>query len=171
MLAAPFVLLGLLAIVVLSSARGSRKETIWPIRGGQREVPRSGTSSFGASRDGGARLHAGVDLGAPAGAAILAIEAGVIRSFPAGYVGLDAVAVQGEHGILYGEFARDPKLRVGDRVETGQVLGAARSSAYGSMLHVELWEPFALPSSFTIWKPGQKLKGLIDPTSFLAGIS
>lgn len=159
----------------------------WPVVSslGNKIVPERGADSFGASREGGKRLHAGVDLLTSKGAAIVAIADGRVAGFPTGYVGLDAVAI--EHapplspmrspsaplggsdgkpisGILYAEFTRDPKLVVGEIVKAGQVLGIAAASAYGSMLHLEFWQG-RTPSAFTPWLAGSPRPiGLLDPT-------
>lgn len=166
--------IALLGVVALVRGGASKAKVFWPVRGGTKTVPVIGEGAFGASRDGGVRLHAGVDLPAPARAAIVAMVDGQIVSFPSGYVGLDAVAVrEAERGVIYAEFTRDPKLRVGDFVKTGQVLGVAKASAYGSMLHVEFWQKASLPSAFTTWPKGSMTRpaGLIDPTSELQQIA
>ena len=175
----PIAVLGMVALAsVRSSVRSSVKSSVlsvWPVRGGTRIVPERGADSFGASREGGKRLHAGVDLLTSKGSAIVAIAEGRIAGFPTGYVGLDAIAI--EHapplvgvagnpisGILYAEFTRDPKLVVGETVKAGQVLGVAAASAYGSMLHLEFWQG-RLPSAFTAWLAGSpRPVGLLDPT-------
>lgn len=159
----PIALVGALVLM-----RGGAPKTLvlWPVRGGVKTAPVVGEGAFGASRDGGARLHAGVDLPAPAGAAIVAMADGQIVSFPSGYVGLDAIAVrEAERGVIYAEFTRDPKLAIGDFVKAGQVLGIAKASIYGSMLHVEFWQKASLPSAFTVWPKGSvRPVGLLDPT-------
>jgi murein DD-endopeptidase MepM/ murein hydrolase activator NlpD len=148
---------------------------MWPVRGGLKIVPERGAGSFGASREGGKRLHAGVDLPTSKGSAIVAMVDGRIASFPSGYVGLDAIVIEhapplvGVGGILisvilYAEFTRDPKLVIGETVKAGQVLGVAAASAYGSMLHLEFWQGRS-PSAFSVWPARDpRPNGLLDPT-------
>lgn len=77
--------------------------------------------------------HAGVDLYAPEGASVYAIEDSDVVSIRA-FTGAEAecphwnetqcVDLEGQTGILcYGEIKPDPNLKVGDRVRKGQTIG------------------------------------------------
>jgi murein DD-endopeptidase MepM/ murein hydrolase activator NlpD len=89
--------------------------------------------------------HTGIDLAAPTGTPVLAAAPGVVR-----FVGRNAsygkyVVVQHTHGrsSYYGHLSAFAKgLRVGDRVGTGQRLGAVGSTgmATGPHLHFEIRE-------------------------------
>ncbi len=93
---------------------------------------------FGASR--GSRLHAGIDLYAPAGTEIFAMTAGRIRSIEVFYQGLMAIDIENDDGttIRYGEMVQS--VQVGDRVERGQLLGRLKRNHDGTcMLHLEIY--------------------------------
>lgn len=93
---------------------------------------------FGANR--GSRLHAGIDLYAPAGTEIFAMTAGRIRSIEVFYQGLMAIDIENDDGttIRYGEMVQS--VQVGDRVERGQLLGRLKRNHDGTcMLHLEIY--------------------------------
>lgn len=126
---------------------------------------------FGASREGGVRYHAGVDLVAHSGDPILAMESGTVLGSIPGYVGLDAVVVDHPSVVaVYAEISphslSKAGLHPGDVVEAGTVIGYGATSS-GTMLHLELWEKGHAPPSFTVWRPGHPPAGLLDPTAYL----
>lgn len=137
---------------------------------------RSGFSAaryFGAPRDGG-RLHAGIDLRAPAGSIIRTVAPGVVLGFPSGYVGLDAIAI--DHGpvtLIYAEIKRNASLKVGQKLRAGVSIGTGVASAQGAELHIEAWTsaPGTAPFGFTPWAASAPApRGLLDPTAFLLGL-
>lgn len=124
---------------------------------------------FGADRQKGKRLHAGIDLIARPGDAILAMEDGVVLERLGGYVGLDALAIEhADHIAVYAEMGSG--LAAGMRVKAGQRIGTAKASSVGTELHVELWERGRAPHGFTTWTPGARPEGLLDPTSYLLSL-
>lgn len=135
-----------------------------------------GARAFHASRESGKRWHAGVDLFAAPGDAIVAMGDGVVVGPATGYVGLGALVVDhGTHVVLYGEMELAPGLKPGDAVKAGQRLGTARESlgtspgaVRSTMLHLETWERAHAPKAFTPWYQGSPPpSGLLDPTLFL----
>ena len=86
-------------------------------------------------------LHAGVDLAATEGVPYKAIHAGTVTK--AGYSGGygNALTIQNDDGteVIYAH-SRRLLVKVGDRVEAGQVIGqvGATGASYGTHLHLEV---------------------------------
>lgn len=129
--------------------------------------------SFGAPRKGGQRSHAGCDLYAPVGTPVRAVADGTVLNFYLFY--LDTYALEVDHGdflVRYGEIGSDPApgVRVGERVEAGQVLGTVgrlRGLAV-SMLHFEMYEGTATGALTRRDRPPfQRRVDLMDPTPHL----
>ena len=103
------------------------------------------TSGFGARYDPfgrGRRFHSGLDLAAHVGDPVMAMAAGRV-SFSGWQDGYGYI-VEVDHGNGYRtKYAHNSKLivRVGQRVEVGQVLAKAGSTgrSTGAHLHVEVW--------------------------------
>lgn len=148
---------------------------VWPVR------PKRGIiSGYGVSRDDGARIHAGADLGALPGDEIVAWADGVVLHNVSGfgiygkkgprpdYVPLQAVAI--EHGnvqMIYAEIRVD--VKPGQRVRAGQRIGRADRNGDGnSMLHLEAWKE--APKGFTPWSPDNRPAGLLNVNDYLAGL-
>jgi|ERR1035438_1722590 murein DD-endopeptidase MepM/ murein hydrolase activator NlpD len=135
-----------------------------------KEPPRS----FGASRDNGARKHAGCDLYAPVGTEILAVEAGTVtRGCYLFYDVVFALEVTGASGrvVRYGEIsAAAPGIRLGSQVSEGQVIahvGKMKTVAQ-SMLHLEMYAGAAHgPLTERQSPPFMRRADLQDPTAFL----
>jgi murein DD-endopeptidase MepM/ murein hydrolase activator NlpD len=135
-----------------------------------KEPPRS----FGASRDNGARKHAGCDLYAPVGTEILAVEAGTVtRGCYLFYDVVFALEVTGVSGrvVRYGEIsAAAPGIRLGSQVSEGQVIahvGKMKTVAQ-SMLHLEAYAGTAQgPLTNRENPPFMRRADLQDPTTFL----
>jgi lysozyme len=130
----------------------------WPVQTGRpegrqvayrtvsgKEIGKAGRR-FKASRSGGKRYHAGVDLFGSHGDPILACEDGAIVAFYHFYSRTNALLVQHDSGtvINYGEV--DPSslsrlgLEVGDRVKAGQQIAfVGRLASGNSMLHFETY--------------------------------
>jgi murein DD-endopeptidase MepM/ murein hydrolase activator NlpD len=110
---------------------------VWPAAGpvtsgfGWRTHPISGTRRF----------HAGIDIGAPAGAPVRAAGAGVVAA--AGWRGGYGLTVEVDHGegvtTLYAHLS-SIAVRPGEPVATGQQLGAVGSTgaSTGPHLHFEV---------------------------------
>lgn len=99
----------------------------FPLPATTRAVPRTGSRSFGAPRDGGARLHAGVDLFAPAGTPIESpVDGTVVATLDdarrnCGF----GVVIRSSDGYLWTlcHFAAVPLFERGEHVEAGDVVG------------------------------------------------
>lgn len=96
---------------------------------------------FGALRDNGVRLHAGIDF-VPRenghGTPVYAVTSGTVTNYYYFFAGTDALVVLNDDGtvIRYGEISSD--LRVGDRVAQGQQIAAIATMYSGAaMLHLE----------------------------------
>lgn len=133
----------------------------WPVR------PYRGViNGFKASREGGKRIHAGVDLGAAQGDEIVALDDGEILGLASGYAigaGLQALRVRHpDADYIYAEI--DALGKPGDVVKAGDVIGRARKNSAGNtMLHLEAWETGTAPVGFTPWWAGSAApKGLLD---------
>jgi hypothetical protein len=92
---------------------------------------RFGDGFFHASRDGGARAHEGVDYDSRAGQPVLAPISGYVArigfAYPGDerfkYVEIDNPALRLQARVFYVE----PSVQVGDSLELGRPIGAARS--------------------------------------------
>lgn len=104
------------------------------------------TSGFGARYDPfgrGRRFHSGIDLAARVGDSVMAMAAGRVAF--SGWQGGYGYIVEVDHGNGYRtKYAHNSKLlvRVGQRVEVGQVVAKAGSTgrSTGAHLHVEVWK-------------------------------
>jgi murein DD-endopeptidase MepM/ murein hydrolase activator NlpD len=120
--------------------------------------PHSYGDRFGVPRSGG-RTHEGQDLWAPCGARLVAARGGTVQAkgYSAAlyghYVVIDGTGT--ERDYFYSHLASPSPLGDGDRVRTGQRIGAVGRSgnaqSEGCQLHFELW-----PSG---WRDGHP----IDP--------
>jgi murein DD-endopeptidase MepM/ murein hydrolase activator NlpD len=125
-----------------------------PIRGGR--IPATGAGAWLASRSEGTRLHAGVDIAAPPGTAVLAPEDGTVvlavaTTTPAevtagaparpwaGY-GPGVVGLMGASGVVHllAHLAPPAGLRVGQHVAMGAVVGRVGRLSSGHHLHWEV---------------------------------
>lgn len=126
-------------------------------------LPLTGATSYGAPRDGG-RTHNGIDLPGYEGAPVYAAAAGTVRhavtTYAPGFSGYGQT-VTVDHGdgthALYGHLSR-VLVTVGQRVTSGELLGAVGRTAYtaenpsaltaGPHLHFEA-APAAYPMAAT----------------------
>jgi len=117
--------------VAVAEARAAGVRFAWPL-------PGRITSPFGRR---GKRLHRGLDVGAPRGTAVRAAEAGQVTfsGRNGGYGRLVVVAHKGGFATLYAHHRRN-RVRRGDRVEKGAVVGEVGTSgnATGPHLHFEI---------------------------------
>ena len=140
--------------------------------------------SFGINRH--QHVHTGVDLYAPYGCPVRAMETGkiiAIKWFTGPNINMPwwnntrAVYVEGETGVFnYGEIQEFPNLKVGDFVEQGQPLGHVLivlkkfKGRPMSMLHLELYDHGYI-DTWGEWKIGEsKPIHLKDPTPYLLSI-
>ena len=116
------------------------KSSRWPFIGSG-----AGMRAWGASRSGGKRAHAGIDIYHPRGTSILAIGDGeVIRPEYRYYAGTNAIDVRhGRLTVVYGEI--EPKsarhLSWGAKVHAGQIIAEVGHlqgiRVPSNMLHIE----------------------------------
>jgi murein DD-endopeptidase MepM/ murein hydrolase activator NlpD len=116
---------------------------IYPVRGSHYD--RGGIGSFGAPRNGG-RVHEGYDVMAPCGTPLVAARGGRVRKStydPVLYGNLVIIRGRRTHrDYWYSHLLRTPRVARGDRVRTGQRLGAigatGNAASVGCHLHFEL---------------------------------
>lgn len=125
-------------------------------------------------------VHEGVDLYAPEGTPVRAVEAGEVVKIepftgPAAqspwWQDTLAVFVEGESGVVvYGEITPHPDLATGQRVDAGQILGVVKTVLRHdkgrpcAMLHLELHVPGTREAP--AWETARPAT-LLDPTPFL----
>ena len=83
-----------------------------------------GSGGFGASRDGGSRLHKGLDIVSKPGQTVYAPIGGVLYTF-ATEKGLRGVQIRGENGDVAKVIYLRPFLESGSIVSKGQEVGEA----------------------------------------------
>jgi len=140
--------------------------------------------AFGVNRH--LHVHTGVDLYAPYGCPVMAMEDGVVIKvawFTGLVIGMPwwndtrAVYVQGASGVFcYGEVQESPVIKEGVKVKQGDVIGYVLSVLRKykgrpmSMLHLEQYSP-GHTDEWDEWKIGEPKPGhLYDPTPFLLTI-
>lgn len=153
------------------------RNLIWPLSHHREpKVYTSGAKSFSADRGGG-RSHAGIDLPASEGTAVVAPEGGTIVATQ-GWDGARAKAILMETDsgvvILFGAVApnswKEFGLAKGSRVKRGQ--GVARIGVYpagSTMLHLEMYTKGTTKNSR--WFPPNYPQNLINPTEYLQAAS
>ncbi|MFO1372573.1 MAG: peptidoglycan DD-metalloendopeptidase family protein [Candidatus Competibacteraceae bacterium] len=137
---------------------------------------KTGLRYFGAPRKtstGGHRSHAGCDLIAPKGTAILAVADGeVIQNPYYFYSGTNALEVRHAGGFVvrYGEISHAAQgVSAGKPVTRGQVIAyVGKLDSGSSMLHFEMYAGTA-SGALTVRsnQPFQRRSDLLDPTSYL----
>ena len=125
------------------AGRVELRSHIYPIRGRHSDRGRVGT--FGVPRNGG-RTHEGFDVDAACGVPLVAARGGVVTRAdydPVLYGNL--VIIRGERtrrDYWYAHLLRTPRLKVGDRVRTGQRIGSigatGNARTIGCHLHFEI---------------------------------
>ena len=146
---------------------------VFPLHVRPKESYKEPPRSFGASRDHGARKHAGCDLYAQAGTEVLAVEDGtVIRGPYLFYDVVYALEVQHPSGtVRYGEISHAAEgIAAGVTVKAGQALGyvGKMQTVTQSMLHLELFAGTAQgPLTDRNHPPFMRRGDLVDPTAFL----
>ena len=140
--------------------------------------------AFGINRH--QHVHTGVDLYAPHGCPVRAMEEGIvfaIQWFTGPSIKMPwwndtrAVYIEGEHGVFcYGEIQERQDLKVGDHILQGDNLGHVLTVLRRykgrpmSMLHVELYD-HGYKDDWSEWKIGDsKPEHLQDPTEVLLDI-
>jgi murein DD-endopeptidase MepM/ murein hydrolase activator NlpD len=140
--------------------------------------------AFGVERH--KHIHTGVDLYAPYGSPVKAMETGkiiAIEWFTGPSINMPwwndtrAIYVEGTTGVInYGEIQEYPDLKIGDIVKEGQYIGyvvTVLKKYKGrpmSMLHIELYD-HGYTDTWGEWKIGEpKPEHLKDPTFFLLSL-
>lgn len=101
------------------------------------------------------KIHKGIDLVATAGDEVLACYAGKVSEISSNYVDGTTITITHENGLksVYQGLSSDSKVKVGDMVETNQVLGTVAKVEDGEESHVH----------FELIKDGEK----IDPLNYI----
>ena len=131
----------------------------------------NGSRSFLAKRANGARYHVGIDLYANNKDKIVACEDGVIINFYHFYRSTYALILEHENIVInYGEVHSDSlkanKLKVGDRVRAGQVIGFAGKMYKSSMLHFETYIKGTIKNIRWL-KKDRAPNNILNPTKYL----
>lgn len=137
--------------------------------------------SFGSSRSGGSRAHAGCDLYAALGTWVHAIADGEVIRGPYPFY-CETYALEVHHGtfvIRYGEIQRVTMVRAGAKVTAGQPIAKVGHlvgvNVSSDMLHLEMYRGNAT-GDLTVRHGGalradgvpyQRRSDLMDPTPFL----
>lgn len=145
-----------------------------------RQIPQRGAGAWLASRSDGARLHAGVDLGSPAGTVVRAPESGVIvlrkdsiptpaeitagaRRVPWGGYGPAVLAIQGASGAIHllahletGSIL----VQSGESIEEGKIVGKVSRLSH---VHWEVRTKLMPPAG------AAQVEVSIDPQTWLDG--
>ncbi|MEZ5428842.1 MAG: M23 family metallopeptidase [Pyrinomonadaceae bacterium] len=130
---------------------------------------------FGAPRDGG-RKHGGVDLAAPAGTAVFAVDDGVVIEAAGGFDKYGTSVVSIEHGdiydddyciVRYGE-VDTLMVRQGSKVKKGDMIAKVGKQPGGTQLHLEMYSG-DLSGQFKQENnlPYKRRSDLIDPSPFV----
>ncbi len=130
---------------------------------------------FGAPRDGG-RKHGGVDLAAPVGTAVFAVDDGVVVEAAGNFDKYGTSVVSVEHGdiydddyciVRYGE-VDTILVQIGQTVTRGQMIAKVGKQPGGTQLHLEMYSGMA-SGQFKQENnlPYKRRSDLIDPTPFL----
>lgn len=146
---------------------------VWPLPGVSSAGKPTRLGSFGAGR--GPKGHAGIDLGAPEGSLVVAMEGGRIVNIVRGWDGGNTarMLVQGASGLVlnYAAIGIDSWLEFGHReghsVAKGEAL--ARVGRYprgGTMLHLEAYRP-GTHDSKKWYLETEPPPELLDPTHYV----
>ena len=165
--------IGKLAVLMTELTSDSRP--LFPLNEKPEESYKTGMRAFGASRAGGKRKHAGVDLYAQKGTPIRAMKDGEIIQDYNFYLGTRALEV--DHGdmiLRYGEISHVAEgIAAGVKVKRGQVIAYVgelvfKSGNKMSMLHLEAYKGTD-EGALTVrdLKPYQRRSDLFDPTELL----
>lgn len=124
------------------SDTNNSSDFIWPLANGSGSV----SSKAGSKRS--YEIHVGTDIAASSGTSILAISSGTVKA--AGFNsarGYYATIVHGNYTCVYQHMKNFPKVKEGDKVSKGQVIGYVGNTGHssGNHLHFEI----ALTSSLT----------------------
>ncbi|OHD05997.1 MAG: hypothetical protein A2086_05030 [Spirochaetes bacterium GWD1_27_9] len=117
---------------------------VFPVKGGNVLDPNGASRYFGASRDGGARAHAGADLvpvNGP-GTQVIAMTSGTVLNYYLFYAGTYALEVKNDDGTIARYTEISSSLRAGARVAKAQVIGTIirnTSAERSYMLHLEVY--------------------------------
>lgn len=134
------------------------------------EVPgRRIISGFGAPRDGGARSHQGIDIGAPRGTAALAADDGWILSANENELGGRVIWMRGDSGVtLYYAHLDRQLVQGGERVARGDTIGEVgdTGNARGTTPHLH----FEVRSGEAHFDPGPWIRQAPAPQAVTANL-
>jgi len=133
-----------------------------------------GGRGFGASREKvrkGLR-HGAVDLMAPPGTPVLAMDDGVVVGGPSPFFrGTYALEVQHPTFLTrYCEIARNAEVAFASPVKAGQVIAYVGNQPGHDMLHLEMYSGAVQGDLTQTGRPYDRREDLIDPTPYLDGL-
>lgn len=126
-------------------------------------------SVFGAPRDGGARVHQGIDIGAPRGTAALAADDGWILSANENPLGGRVIWLRGDSGVtLYYAHLERQLVRGGERVARGETIGEVgdTGNARGTTPHLH----FEVSSGELRFDPAPWIRRAPEPAAVAADL-
>lgn len=124
--------------IVLSFRLRSMQTWTLPLKDAFGEVV--GSREFASSRSSGKRAHAGIDFVAPHGTKVYAITSGTVQRIALFYYNTSAVEILNDDGSILRYCEIDPAVKVGDRVEQGELVGKIlRADSGTEMLHMEVY--------------------------------
>jgi len=142
-----------------TSMGGGTRGPVFPVTGSEWSFTEQG-GEWGADRDGGSRLHRGVDIAAPRGTPVVAVASGTV-SRSIGGAGGKEIWINGKY---YYAHLDTFNVKEGQKVKKGQVIGTVGStgtSSSGPHLHFGI-DPKGGRSAGESW---------IDPSEFLGKAS
>lgn len=123
------ILLWAAALVLAGAAPAGAQPAarwVWPV-----PPPHPVVRSFEAPAHRYGPGHRGIDIGAEAGAAVTAVEDGVVR-FAGPVAGRGSVSIRHRDGLLSTYEPISPTVRAGETVRAGQVIGVLAPAANGA---------------------------------------
>ena len=129
---------------------------------------------FGVPRDGG-RKHAGVDLAAPAGTPVYAVDDGKVIEAGGGFDKYGTSVVSIEHGDIYDDdycvvrYCEVDTLMVhfGSEVKKGSMIALVGKQPGGTQLHLEIYSGYLSIPFKQDNLPFKRRSDLIDPTDYV----
>lgn len=121
------------------------------------------------------RLHAGVDLYAPAGTIVRAVADGEVAESRYFDLGVDQISIIHGHLVVRYCEIRNRLVKPGDRVERGQPIAEVgvlqKIKVPSNMLHLEVYESSTDPRIESLTNvsnsPYQRRRDLVDPTPYV----
>jgi murein DD-endopeptidase MepM/ murein hydrolase activator NlpD len=148
-------------VAFVNNGSGEADELIYPL-----SSPAPTTSSFGWRThpiSGSRRFHAGVDIGAPMGAPVVAAGSGMIMSagWNGGYGKAIVIQHNGVQQTLYGHLS-EVFVQPGQRIEQGTVIGRVGSTGNSTGPHLHFETRVSTADGWVAVDPGDDIKYALD---------